>query len=506
MRGNAARRLALACVVAALGTGAGTAEAQDGSVSGPVEFVKNVPFDWVSGIGSEQLGDYLYLSGTRALSIYDVSDPVDPALVSHVPYGFEFQNEDVSTNGKTLLISESLPTPFLHVWDVSDPRLPVRTFSVPLAGDHTHTCILDCTYSYGSEGTIVDLEEGPVPQVVGNWLDLVGKPGVQTHDVEEVRPGLIVVSTIDTPFFLVDVRDPMRPRLVAEGDHPAPEDWLFHSARWPNQARDPFLLMEAEAGDGPVMTWKVGGTEDAPTFELIDSFTLGSTSHWFDEHPRFNAGGLLVVGWYGEGTRFLEVAPTGKISELGFFKPSAGLSVPPLAANTWAAYWISDDIVYAVDQYRGIDILRYTGALPAPSAPGAKPQAPAAPPAAGGATSDGTPEVRHAAKVAAAVLRKKGARGLRRARRLSVPLQAPGAGTASVTVSARARGRWIPVARGSRRYAAAGPGSVVARVTRTGRRLLVRNVALAVRVDFARASGGRVVATRRVVARASSRP
>src|SRR3712207_7114621 len=45
----------------------------------------------------------------------------------------------------------------------------------------------------------------------------------------------------------------------------------------------------------------------SPTFEVADRFTLGSTSHWFDLHPRFRDGGLLGVAWYSQGTRFLRV-------------------------------------------------------------------------------------------------------------------------------------------------------------------------------------------------------
>ena len=490
---------------------AGHARAQSPhDIEGPIEYVRNVPFDWVSGIGSEQLGKYLYLTGTRALSIYDVTEPENPALVSHVPYGYEFQNEDVSTNGETLLISESLPGSFLHVWDVSNPQLPLRRASVPLAGDHTSTCVMDCSFSYGSEGTLVDLRED-VPQVVGNWLDLVGKSGVDTHDIEEVRPGLAVVSTIDTPFFVMDVSDPMQPKLVAEGDHPAPDEWLFHSARWPQEGRDPFLLLEAEAGTGPMMTWKVDGTPEKPTFSLVDSFTLGSTSHWFDEHPRFAGGGLVVVGWYSEGARLLDVDPKGKITELGHFIGNGGLSVPPLPSDTWAVYWIADNVFYSVDQMRGIDVLRYTGPLPSPSTVGARPQPPA-PPGGGGAGSgdggsgpsggsgpgDGAAEVRTAARVAASRLRALKARGLRRARKLSVALQAPQAGTATVTVTARVRGRSVVVASGTRAYGAGGPGAVVARVDAAGRRALARSRgALKVRVTFRAAAGGATVSATR---------
>ena len=41
----------------------------------------------------------------------------------------------------------------------------------------------------------------------------------------------------------------------------------------------------------------------------------------------------------------------GKIKEIGYFLPYAG--------STSAVYWVTDDIAYAVDYNRGIDILRF---------------------------------------------------------------------------------------------------------------------------------------------------
>ena len=43
---------------------------------------------------------------------------------------------------------------------------------------------------------------------------------------------------------------------------------------------------------------------------------------------------------------------TGRMKEVGWFEPWAQRS-------GFSAYWMSKDIVYAIDLYRGIDILRY---------------------------------------------------------------------------------------------------------------------------------------------------
>jgi hypothetical protein len=68
------------------------------------------------------------------------------------------------------------------------------------------------------------------------------------------------------------------------------------------------------------------------------------------------------MAWYDHGTRFLEVKPTGKIEQVGYFLPYAGESS--------STYWANDEIVYVADYSRGLDILRWTGKTYVPAATG----------------------------------------------------------------------------------------------------------------------------------------
>jgi len=53
--------------------------------------------------------------------------------------------------------------------------------TIPGADQHTWTCVLDCTYGYGSEGLIADLRDPAHPKLVGNWIDQYTT--TQQHDV-----------------------------------------------------------------------------------------------------------------------------------------------------------------------------------------------------------------------------------------------------------------------------------------------------------------------------------
>lgn len=172
-------------------------------------------------------------------------------------------------------------------------------------------------------------------------------------------------------------RDPRRPRLLALGESPEATDdvghfWHVHGNAWPRRGNDAFVLTSGESA-GPrcedagaaFITWDARKWRKTKTLRMIDEYrvrnglpTEGNAvanhlcSHWFDPHPRFADGGLVAMGWYDHGVRFLDVSRRGGIEEAGYFlRPGSAMS---------AAYWATDDVVYAVDYHYGLDVLRFT--------------------------------------------------------------------------------------------------------------------------------------------------
>lgn len=350
-----------------------------------VEYVGFVPFEVGSSTGVSIQGKYMYLTSWKSLSIYDISDPASPVLLSQVPFGFAFENEQVSVtpDGRYLYFSEQLPDNVLHVWDVEDKTSPAEVVTLPGAGGHTQSCVLKCKWLYSSEGTVVDVRNPLEPKIIEglDWrAEALGQPA-DMHDVFEVRNGFIIDSPISGPFHYIDVRNPLKPKLVASGVKEAQETgWLFHSGDWPNNATDDFILMQGEdnfnprCGDqnGPFQTYDARNWQKSKTFQVIDSYRvtngvyadgspaangLGCSAHWFQNHPTFRNGGLVGVGYYEHGTRFLQVDSNGKIKEAGWFIPNGGST----SGFWWASEKKNERIGYAVDYTRGIDILRWNG-------------------------------------------------------------------------------------------------------------------------------------------------
>lgn len=333
-----------------------------------VEFVTHVPFNNDSA-GGRLVGEHFYVTSSRGLLIYDVSDPVAPAIEGFLPLPQDpyFAEEDPDTNGSILLVGASGT---LNVVDVEDKSNPQVVGTLGGADAHTTTCVLDCSWAYNSNGQIIDVRKPTKPKLAGDWTK--GLPVQGAHDVTEVAPGLIVTSS--NPIVYLDARkDPAKPEALASSPRLAQRG--IHGNLWPRRAKDRFLLAQGESGpgqcddkgqDGSFMTFDATKWRKTHTFTMIDEYIMGSgipndgkmpavlfCGHWFDVHPTFKNGGLVAMAWYEHGTHFFDISGKGKIKEVGYFLPLAG--------STSAEYWVSDEILYTVDYNRGIDILRFTG-------------------------------------------------------------------------------------------------------------------------------------------------
>lgn len=331
--------------------------------------------------GGRLLGQYFYITTERDLTIYDLGkdrvNAENPVMTDSVTFqdpGMPmFTEEDPDTNGKILLVWNNNALQVYDVENKSDIKLLSRIAGVTTFGlrreQHTITCVLDCTYAYGSEGAIVKLTDPKKPEIVGNWR--TGQPGetTSTHDVTEVSPGILLTST--EPMRMLDARtNPAAPTEMGQTKMPA----FTHANLWPRAMKDRFVLVGGEGANpgcstlpqSTFQTYDTTGYETTGTFNLVDQFRVPRGSlvdgrapdstfcvHWFTEHPNFSDGGLVAISWYEQGTRFLRISPQGKISEVGYNLPGNG--------QASAAYWVTDRVVYVPDYVRGLDILKFSG-------------------------------------------------------------------------------------------------------------------------------------------------
>src|SRR3954463_12768820 len=178
----------------ALAAPASAATLPDAVMSPNVEYLGSIQQDVGLTTGAKVVGDRLFVTSGKNISIYDISDPAAPKSLGLMKANVAWENEEVPTNGQVLAVasdfySAGVPecvaalaaTGCVQFFDVRDPANIKQVGVVPIA-NHTAECALDCQYFYGQAGTIIDARgvlDGAKPQVIGNWLDELAAQGVQ---------------------------------------------------------------------------------------------------------------------------------------------------------------------------------------------------------------------------------------------------------------------------------------------------------------------------------------
>lgn len=334
-----------------------------------------------------------FVSGAAGLSIYDATNPEKPLLLGHLPY-YNWENEDiaVSPDGKTAFLTEFQGTLYLDVVDVSDPSLPRIVGTLAPGGAHTVECAdRACNYLFGSEGQTYDVRDRTRPVELPRekeWGTLVGSNA--GHNLHQDAAGIWTTDTDPLVVFKLNP-DPLRLKVLTRGAITLNTQYQHNNIRpradryRPRKAseglggplRDGELLLgegetnfepQCSGSNGAFSTWRMVGFDRGVPMKQLATLRpvsnsvgkadplvngLGCSGHWFTQKDARDGSILVTAAWYEHGTRFLKINPrTGAIKQVGFFQPNRG------AAS--AAYWMpGSDVVWTVDYYSGITIMRF---------------------------------------------------------------------------------------------------------------------------------------------------
>jgi LVIVD repeat len=363
------------------------------AVSDNVELIGNVPG---SLFGMHFKGNYGYATGPTGLTVFDVSEAANPTIAGKLPLP-HFENEDVDACGNLLIIASDAVNPAapLFVIDIANPSTPtlLATYNLGIegtgngAGHIANFVTKDCSLLWvdgGSRVEVVDLSQPESPRSLGDFRSEASKSDFNvTHDTERDPNGILWSVGGGGAAGYRLTKNPLKPRLVAktgaEATNPSRlNDFILHNS----QRRGQTLLVTEEDyidtdeeqpgscnGQGKFETYRIrlkaGKLTNLDTWKtelnglLTDGsedskapLTVNCSSHWFDQQA-----GIAAVGWYEQGTRFLDTTNPSNIRQVGYYLPANG--------STWAAYWAPKDesksIVYTTDAYRGLDVLRIDG-------------------------------------------------------------------------------------------------------------------------------------------------
>src|SRR3954447_5821731 len=139
----------LALVLLALTAATASAAAPDAVMSGNVEYLGSIQQDVGLTTGAKVIGDRMFVTSGKNISIYDISDPASPKALGAMKANVAWENEEVPTNGKVLAVASDFysvgvpecvaamaPTGCVQFFDVRDPSDIRQVGTVPVP-NHT---------------------------------------------------------------------------------------------------------------------------------------------------------------------------------------------------------------------------------------------------------------------------------------------------------------------------------------------------------------------------------
>ncbi len=300
--------------------------------------------------------------------------------------------------------------------DVTDPANPhIRSRAAATSSTHTVACIqrTNCTYAYsaGSRGfySIFDLRDWNNPVEVDSDPNTDGVQGFESPALApngDFTRGAghkwnfvgndIAYHTGSAGTAAFDVSRPRHPKLLTTTNDAALttpwNDFIHHNSWQPHVfqfrpgtraslANGNVLLITEEDYEetdcsiaGSFQTWRVGSLARPNAITPLDRVELTDlggpaegvtpqgafcSAHWFDYHQT----GIVAIGYYNGGTRFLDVRDPKNIKPFGFAQGGG---------EVWDSYWVpkrdaqgkalrdKTNLAYSVDIVRGLDVYRVT--------------------------------------------------------------------------------------------------------------------------------------------------
>lgn len=396
----------------------------DGTHSDNITHLANVPpgapLDGPQSWGTDLAfqGDYAFTGNFDGFTVFDISDPSSPSVVSRVLCPGE-QN-DVSVSGDLLFLSidsvrsgpecdaqrgepESDGFEGIRIFDISDKSHPRFVSAVRTdCGSHTHTLVpgktSDKVYLYiSSPGPEPESTTCPaphnkisvveVPVKAPETAKVVSKPVLSDkpveggvggcHDLTVYPEKNLAAAACFGDGILLDIADRVNPKVlqhVSDKENFA----IWHSATFNNDATK--VVFGDELGGG------VSATCDANTPKTKGAnavYDLGKDRRlklrgYFkipreqasDENCVAHNGSLLPVpgkdimvqSWYQGGVSVWDFTDATEPREIGFFERGP----IPGVGGSWSAYYYNGHI-YSSDITKGLDVLRIDNPLTDPA-------------------------------------------------------------------------------------------------------------------------------------------
>ena len=243
--------------------------------------------------------DYLLATHYRGMSVFNVSDPSSPTLISHVPTNGAAKGLDVKDD--LAYISEGFDG--FEIINVSDPENPMIDGRIIDIGD-AYEVVVDGNLAYIASGynglVILNISDGKNPISIGHY---------DTEDARDVAvsDGFAYIADRNTGIYVIDVSSPESPVLAGKNEDIDLAQGITVRDNIAYVAADDFTVMDVFVKSNPRV---VGSTRDT----LIDIEVKGNYA--------YGVGGSFGYGYY----YVFDVSNPTDPKEVGTFNNEGGMN------------------------------------------------------------------------------------------------------------------------------------------------------------------------------------
>lgn len=339
-----------------------------------------------------------HMANPFGTSVVDVSDPANPALLSHVGMPAGTHAHKVHGRGDIMvrnheLIGPGKPDDFatgIGIYDVSDKRNPRPVTTWDTVGRGVHRFDFDGRYVYFSstvEGfrgpimVVLDLQDPAKPEEVCKWWipgqwEAGGEEFERTDGPEPrchhpLRMGnRLYVSYWHHGFFILDIADLANPRLVSGFNTGPTFPHPTHTALpIPFEVKGHRILVVADEDvaklrpHAPAFAWIVDITDESNPVPISTFQVEGLDRDGAPQKPytgchqpcEIVTGEVIPFAWFAKGLRMIDISEPHAPRETGHFEPDPQPGCDRLCANDVTV----DDrgLIYVIDRLRGMHIV-----------------------------------------------------------------------------------------------------------------------------------------------------
>ena len=346
-------------------------------------------------------GTTLYVGHMRPTSgttIVDIADPRHPRIVATIPVREGWHSHKVRVARGIMIVNQEKfgkdgaagSGGGIDIYDVSRPSEPKLITEWRTAGGGVHRFDFDGRYAYlsptaegfvGNIMMILDLADPARPLEAGRWwIPGQWQAGREAYPWDDWVPprchhplrvgDRLYVSYWHHGFFILDIADMARPRLVAQANTSPVYPHPTHTCLvLPGRLKGRKVMIVADEDvaklwpAAPAFSWTWDITrEDMPV--TISTFQVPGLDRDGSPQPAMTgchqpserlAGTVVPYAWFAQGLRLVDYADPFAPREVGHYVPDAAPGADRASSNDVTI----DDrgLIYLVDRVRGVDVI-----------------------------------------------------------------------------------------------------------------------------------------------------